>query len=80
MSLKIILTKTQAISLLISIEKNDEPDRFLPVDPNHKFYKLSCEDLEEKIFKVISQEQVAGVVDDEHTIILEHEKSRSFNR
>lgn len=75
MSLKIILTKTQAISLLISMDTGQEADMFLDISPNHKFYELSCEQLEKKVYERISEDKIAGVVEDENTIVLEKTSS-----
>lgn len=59
-----ILTKTQAISVLIQISQKQDIDIFGPVDKNHVYFQLSCTQLEEKIWQYISQEEVVAVVEE----------------
>lgn len=63
--MKKILTKNQAISVLHCIENSIEIDIFQSVPANDKKYKLSCEELEQKLLPRLGAEQLAGVVENE---------------
>jgi hypothetical protein len=61
---KQIFTKTQAIAVLEQAKKSQDINLFAPVDPNHAFYKLSCDELEQKLLKYVEAEGMAGVVEE----------------
>lgn len=61
---KQIFTKTQAVSILEQVKNTTEVDIFKFVDPKHKLFKLTCEELEEKLSRYISQDKIAGVVEE----------------
>jgi len=61
---KQIFTKTQAISILEQIKVTREIDIFKPVDASNKLFKLSCEEIEKKLFEHMQEEHIAGVVED----------------
>ncbi len=55
--------KNQAVAVLIQIESNREINLFEVVDKNHKYFKLSVEDLEKKLSEYLDSNGFAGVVD-----------------
>lgn len=61
---KQIFTKTQAIAVLEQIKAQQEINFFAAVEANHAFYKLSCEELENKLAQFIQRETIAGVVEE----------------
>lgn len=61
-----IITRKQAVTLLVQLDKNvSEINLFLPVDDNHKYFKLTNEEMENKIAanRNMNSESIAGVVD-----------------
>lgn len=60
---KIFFDKNQAVAVLIQIESNREINFFENIDKNHKYFKLTVEELESKLSKHLDSEGFAGVVD-----------------
>lgn len=61
---KDIFTKSQAVALLVQAQAKQEIDIFKIIDPKHKLFKLNCDELEVKLLNYLSNEQLAGVVED----------------
>lgn len=61
---KQIFTKTQAVSVLVQVQKTTNINIFLPVDKSHNLFKLSCDELEKKLRQHIDSDNIAGVVDE----------------
>ena len=63
---KQIFTKTQAISILVQIQNKETQklNLFAPVEKNHSYYKLSCNELEAKLLHHIDSDGFAGVVEE----------------
>lgn len=61
---KILLTKTQAASVLTQIYsgKSREVNPFVEIEKNNKFLSKSCEELEKKLSKFM--QGLVGVVED----------------
>ena len=61
---KHVFTKTQAVSILDQVKTTREVDLFKPVDVKHKFFKMSCEDLEKELARYLGAEKIAAVVEE----------------
>ena len=61
---KHVFTKKQAVSILDQVKTTKEVDIFKPVDAQHKFFKLSCDDLEKELTRYLGANQVAAVVEE----------------
>lgn len=60
---KTFFDKNQAVAVLIQVEARREIDVFEVVDKNHKYFKLTVEELEQRLNKHLNSEAFAGVVD-----------------
>ena len=60
---KTFFDKNQAVAVLIQVEARREIDLFEVVDKNHKYFKLTVEELEQRLNKHLNSEAFAGVVD-----------------
>lgn len=60
---KTFFDKKQAIAVLLQIENKKEVNVFENVESSHKYYSLSCEELEKKLFRYLDKDGFAGVVD-----------------
>ena len=61
---KQIFTKTQAVSVLVQVQKTNNVNIFLPVEKDNKLFKLSCDELEKKLSQHIDPDNIAGVVEE----------------
>ncbi len=61
--MKTFFDKKQAVTVLLQIEKKQEINVFAQVDTKHKYFSLSCEDLEKKLLNYLDEDGFAGVVE-----------------
>ena len=61
--MKTFFDKKQAVTVLLQIEKNQEINVFAQVDTKHKYFSLSCEELEKKLLNYLDEDGFAGVVE-----------------
>lgn len=65
--MKTIFSKKQAIAVILQCEKNQKDiNLFIFVDEKHKYFSLSCEDIEKKLLKYIDEDSFAGVIEQVH--------------
>lgn len=60
---KTFFDKKQAVAVLLQIESKKEINVFEKVDSSHKYFSLSCEELEKRLFKYLDEDGFAGVID-----------------
>ena len=65
MSTKTFFDKKQAVVVLIQIEsgRGSEMNVFEQINEDHKYFKLSCDELEKKLMKYIDPDGFVGVVE-----------------
>lgn len=61
--MKTFFDKNQAIAVLLQIEKSKEVNVFEKIDVTHKYYLLSCEELEKKLLNYLDEDGFAGVIE-----------------
>lgn len=61
--MKTFFDKKQAVTVLLQIEKKQEIDVFAKVDTGHKYFSLSCEELEKKLLNYLDEDGFAGVIE-----------------
>ena len=61
---KDIFTKTQAVAILTQAKVGKEVNLFAPIKKNHSLFRLSCDELEIKLYQYIDKDNIAGVVED----------------
>lgn len=65
--MKTIFSKKQAIAVIVQCEKKEKDiDLFAIVDEKHKYFSLSCEEIEKKLLNYVDQDSVAGVIEQVH--------------
>lgn len=65
--MKTIFSKKQAIAVIVQCEKKQKDiDLFAAVDEKHKYFSLSCEDLEKKLLNYVDEDSFAGVIEQIH--------------
>lgn len=65
--MKTIFSKKQAITVILQCEKKQkEIDLFAVVDEKHKYFSLSCEEIEKKLLKYVDEDSFAGVIEQIH--------------
>lgn len=63
--MKQIFTRTQAVSVLAQVNNGTrEISLMAPVDPKHRFFNLSNEQLFAKLSEIIDSDGIADVVDE----------------
>lgn len=63
--MKHIFTRTQAVSTIVQLKEGvREINLFAPVDANHKLFRLSNDELEQKLLEHLDEETLAGVVEE----------------
>lgn len=61
--MKTFFDKKQAVTVLIQIEKKQEINLFAEVDLKHKYFSLSCEELEKRLLNYLEEDGFAGVIE-----------------
>lgn len=61
--MKTFFDKKQAVTVLLQIETRQEINVFGDVDLKHKYFSLSCEELEKKLLNYIDKDGFAGVIE-----------------
>lgn len=67
--MKTIFSKKQAITVIVQCESEKNPehiDLFAIVDAKHKYFSLSCEEIEKKLLKYVEKDSFAGVIEQIH--------------